>query len=87
MRAYKSGAVILAAGVLATALSEPIHDAKQTSHEHTPGTYFGTLISTSTSVTPLLPGMFRAYYSHPIELASDRVREYLPVNPGTFVLL
>lgn len=80
-------AVTLAAGI-AFAAGEDIA-GHGTHHEHTPGTYFGTMVTTSTSAAAFNAAewsTFRVDYAHPIETLTDGVSERLPRSPATFVL-
>jgi hypothetical protein len=83
-------------GVVGLALEESLH-AQETPDPHGPGTYFGTmLVSTSTGVSTTAsvgsvialdaPSPVRVAYAHPIEILHDSVSERIPVGSVTFVV-
>jgi hypothetical protein len=91
-RAKDAAAVTLAVGVFAGSINDA-YAAHGSHHEHTPGTYYGTMGPTPTSAaafgTSDAPSdwpLFRASYAHALETLTDETSARLPRSSITFVL-
>jgi hypothetical protein len=92
-RVKGTGAVVLAIGIAAAPVLAHVAKADVPHQPHTPGTFFGTLVSTSTGAFSVASeanvvdySTFRLLYDHPLETLTDEVSERAPRTPATFFL-
>jgi len=85
-------ALALAIEVIGAALAQQANEGQgrhQPGHEHTPATYYGTVVSTSAPAFVVSSGVafdattFRVCYAQPIETLTDEVSKNLPRAPAT----
>jgi len=94
--AQSAAALVLAVEVIGVGLVRQTHAGHAQpgpGHEHTPGTHYGTIVSTSASALNISSGSatfdrgaFRVYYAQPLETLTDPVSKNVTRSPVTFLL-